>query len=174
LLNDAQTFSEPGNTMENASKAMIRLWKVMQESHTILKEMKLSGQADRDRLPIPGCRMASAGFTGRAKESGRSCPPDACRRATANQKSPCRTFSPPHGPLQLLYGEERGFDTTKNSISYVYHSGSVSMLFQFAETNLHAGMEGARVCECGGHGDDALLDEDMVLPFPVGSCHHQA
>ena len=42
-LNDTQTFLEPGNKMENASEAIIRLRKVMQESQTILNEMKSSG-----------------------------------------------------------------------------------------------------------------------------------
>lgn len=43
FLNDTQTFLEPGNEMENASEAMIRLRKLMQESQTILNEMKSSG-----------------------------------------------------------------------------------------------------------------------------------
>jgi hypothetical protein len=32
MLNDTQTLFEPGNKMENASEAMIRLRKVMQQS----------------------------------------------------------------------------------------------------------------------------------------------
>ena len=42
LLNEAQTFVEPGNKMENASETMIWLQKVIQESQAILNEMKSS------------------------------------------------------------------------------------------------------------------------------------
>ena len=42
LLNDAHTFLEPGNKMEDASEAMILLRKVMQESQAILNQMKSS------------------------------------------------------------------------------------------------------------------------------------
>ena len=42
LLNDTQTFLEPGNKMENASEATTRLQKVVQESQAILNDLKSS------------------------------------------------------------------------------------------------------------------------------------
>ena len=40
LLNDTQTFLEPGSKMEDASEAITRLWKIIRESQAILNEMK--------------------------------------------------------------------------------------------------------------------------------------
>jgi hypothetical protein len=43
LLDDTQTFFEPGNKMKNAAEASTKLKKAMQESQAVLNEMNSSG-----------------------------------------------------------------------------------------------------------------------------------